>query len=99
MFIILDIDSCEIIKICYILVMISRGMNILSRIGCFMYCIFYNQFLYEICILYCNSMEYILNFRFMSGEQRSILFIIGILNFEKWLFFDIMLSYCIGICF
>lgn len=97
MFIILDIDSCEIIKICYILVKISRGMNILSRIGCFMYCIFYNQFLYEICILYRNSMEYILNFRFMSGEQRSILFIIGILNFEKWLFFDITLSYCI--CF
>lgn len=41
MFIILDIDSCKIIKIYYILVKISRGMNIVSRIGCFMYCTYF----------------------------------------------------------
>lgn len=76
--------------------MISRGMNILSRTGCFMYCIF--QFLYEMCTLYRNSMEYTLNSKSMSGEQRSILFTTGTLNFEKWSSFDITLSHCTGTC-
>lgn len=41
-------------------------------------------------------MEYTLNSRSMSGEQRSILFTgtTGTLNFEKWSSFDITLSHC-----
>lgn len=38
-------------------------------------------------------MEYTLNSRSMSGEQRSILFTTGTLNFEKCSSFDITLGH------